>query len=295
MLEADVEHVRLAARGDVAGHLEGHRRLAGALGAADEQQLAGAQAGADRLVERREARAGPAGTRRACPVVTLSLRSTRTSSAERGRHAAVVGVEAPAASPLAHGVASGRSRWSRGRCPPRRHVRLAMRPQGSTRLVRDHPPAPRRFRTRTSARRGRPVARSARRRELVEGRGRWPGCRPRSWRGPSTRWARGRCSSGWAKPSSTTGSPRIDSKLGGDRDRAALADEHRGPAEHRLERPRRGLRRPGWSIGCQARPPAAEVARRVDGHARAARSASDEVAEPLEDVAPGPGRRRAGS
>ena len=55
VLEADVEDVGLAAGRDVAGHLEGHRRLAGALGAADQHQLAGAQAGADRLVERREA------------------------------------------------------------------------------------------------------------------------------------------------------------------------------------------------------------------------------------------------
>ena len=55
VLEADVEDVRLAARRDVARHLEGHRRLAGALGAADQQQLAGPQARADRLVERGEA------------------------------------------------------------------------------------------------------------------------------------------------------------------------------------------------------------------------------------------------
>ena len=55
VLEADVEDVGLAARRDVAGHLEGHRRLAGALGAADEQQLTGPQAAADGLVERREA------------------------------------------------------------------------------------------------------------------------------------------------------------------------------------------------------------------------------------------------
>ena len=55
VLEADVQDVGLAAGRDVARHLEGHRRLAGALGAADQQQLAGAQAGADRLVERREA------------------------------------------------------------------------------------------------------------------------------------------------------------------------------------------------------------------------------------------------
>ena len=55
VLEADVQDVGLAARGDVARHLEGHRRLAGALRAADQQELAGAQAEADRLVERREA------------------------------------------------------------------------------------------------------------------------------------------------------------------------------------------------------------------------------------------------
>ena len=55
VLEADVEDVGLAAGRDVARHLEGHRRLAGALGAADEEQLAGAEAGADRLVEGREA------------------------------------------------------------------------------------------------------------------------------------------------------------------------------------------------------------------------------------------------
>ena len=54
VLEADVEHVRLAARGDVARHLERHRGLAGSLRAADQEQLAGPQARADRLVERRE-------------------------------------------------------------------------------------------------------------------------------------------------------------------------------------------------------------------------------------------------
>ena len=55
MLEADVEHARLPAEDDVARHLDGHRRLAGALRAADEQQLSGAQPTTDRLVERREA------------------------------------------------------------------------------------------------------------------------------------------------------------------------------------------------------------------------------------------------
>ena len=83
VLEADVQDVRLAARGDVARHLEGHRGLAGALRAADEQQLSGPQPRPDGLVERRE----PERDRlvlRDVPGVTLSLRSTRTSSAERG-------------------------------------------------------------------------------------------------------------------------------------------------------------------------------------------------------------------
>ncbi len=55
VLEADVEDVGLAAGCDVPGHLEGHRRLAGALCATDQHELAGAQAGADRLVEGGEA------------------------------------------------------------------------------------------------------------------------------------------------------------------------------------------------------------------------------------------------
>ena len=54
VLEAEVEDIGLAAGCDVACHLEGHRRLAGALGTADQQELAGPQAGADRLVERGE-------------------------------------------------------------------------------------------------------------------------------------------------------------------------------------------------------------------------------------------------
>ena len=124
VLEADVEHVGLAARRDVARHLEGHRGLAGALGAADEQQLAGAQAGADGLVERGEARAARAGTRRGGPVVTRSLRSTRTSSAERGamlplsvsRRQAPVGGGRPSASVGfgGHAVRSSPEAWVRG-------------------------------------------------------------------------------------------------------------------------------------------------------------------------------------
>ena len=55
VLEADVEHAGKAAHHDVAGHLHGHGGLAGALGAADEQHLAGSDAAADGLVQRREA------------------------------------------------------------------------------------------------------------------------------------------------------------------------------------------------------------------------------------------------
>ena len=54
VLEADVQDVGLAARRDVARHLERHRRLAGALRAADQQQLPGAQPAPDGLVERGE-------------------------------------------------------------------------------------------------------------------------------------------------------------------------------------------------------------------------------------------------
>ena len=55
VLEAEVQYVRLSAGGDVAGHLQRHRRLAGALSPADQQQLAGPQPGADGLVHGSEA------------------------------------------------------------------------------------------------------------------------------------------------------------------------------------------------------------------------------------------------
>jgi hypothetical protein len=55
VLEAHVEDGRLAGCGHVAGHLQRHGRLAGALGAADQHQLARSQAAADRLVQRNEA------------------------------------------------------------------------------------------------------------------------------------------------------------------------------------------------------------------------------------------------
>ncbi len=54
VLETDVQDVGLTTRCHVARHLEGHGRLARALGAADQQQLTGPQARPDRLVQRRE-------------------------------------------------------------------------------------------------------------------------------------------------------------------------------------------------------------------------------------------------
>ena len=94
VLEADVEDVRLAARRDVPGHLEGHRRLAGALGATDEQQFACAQAGADGLVEGGEAErdglilADASGRDLVVEVDENVERGT-------GRHAARGGIQAP--------------------------------------------------------------------------------------------------------------------------------------------------------------------------------------------------------
>ncbi len=96
VLEADVEDVGLAAGRDVAAHLEGHSGLAGALRAADEEQLAGSEAAADRLVERREAQrnrlvlAHPA---RRDVVVEVDQDVQRRPRV----HAAVRGVEAPGA------------------------------------------------------------------------------------------------------------------------------------------------------------------------------------------------------
>ena len=55
VLEADVEHAGQAAHDDVARHLHGHRGLARALRAADQQHLASAEAAADGLVQRGEA------------------------------------------------------------------------------------------------------------------------------------------------------------------------------------------------------------------------------------------------
>ena len=134
VLEADVQDVGLAAGRDVARHLEGHRRLAGALGAADEQQLAGAQAGADRLVERREAE------RDGLVLGDLAGRDLVVEVDEdverrAGRQAAVVGVEAPGRRRLTD--VSGASVLTRS-IPPGR----LRSPQRSTAVWREHPSEP---------------------------------------------------------------------------------------------------------------------------------------------------------
>jgi len=56
VLEAHVQDVGLAALGHVSRDLQGHRRLARALRAADQQQLAGSDPAAHCSIERREAK-----------------------------------------------------------------------------------------------------------------------------------------------------------------------------------------------------------------------------------------------
>ena len=94
VLEADVQDVGLAARGDVARHLEGHRGLAGALGATDQQQLTGAQPAADGLVQRRE----PERDRLVLADLAaddLLVEVDEDVERRARRHAAVRGVESP--------------------------------------------------------------------------------------------------------------------------------------------------------------------------------------------------------
>src|ERR1035437_10268 len=55
VLEADIQHIRLAAGGDISGHLHGHGCLARALSAADQQQLTGPETATDGLVQEAEA------------------------------------------------------------------------------------------------------------------------------------------------------------------------------------------------------------------------------------------------
>jgi hypothetical protein len=96
VLEAEIEDVRLAARRDVARHLQRHRRLAGALRATDQQQLTWAKARAHRLVHGREAK------RNRLVVAHLARRDLvveidqHVEGRTRG-HAAVGGIEPPCA------------------------------------------------------------------------------------------------------------------------------------------------------------------------------------------------------
>ena len=111
VLEADVEDVGLAAGRDVARHLEGHRRLAGALRAADQQELAGAQAAADRLVERREAQRDRL-VLRDLAGRDLVVEVDQDVERRAGHQAAVVGVEAPRRRGRSRGRRGGRaSAW----------------------------------------------------------------------------------------------------------------------------------------------------------------------------------------
>ena len=236
VLEADVQDVGLAAGRDVARHLEGHRRLAGALGAADEQQLAGAQAGADRLVERREAERdrlvlGDVAGRDLVVEVDQDIeRRTRPQ-------AAVVGVEC-ARSAWGRASAVGRARRER-RCSRDRILPEWLRWRTVAPTVRPNHPSERTISAQAPA-----VARSARQiDQFVDTSGRSSGCPSRSCARSIHSLGAWALSSGGVKPRSTTGRPRIDVEAGADRDRAALADVDRRLPEGRLERPGGGLRR----------------------------------------------------
>jgi hypothetical protein len=98
VLEVDVQDVRLTRGGDVARHLEGHGRLAGALRAADEHQLAGSQAATEHPVQRGEAQ------RHGLVVREVACRHLRADIGQhlqrRARsHRAVAGIERPLIGP----------------------------------------------------------------------------------------------------------------------------------------------------------------------------------------------------
>ena len=250
VLEADVEHVGLAARRDVAGHLEGHRGLAGALGAADQQQLAGAEARADRLVERREAErdrlvlADLAGRDLVVEVDEHVQRRAR-------RHAAVVGLEAPVArrgqlsaaavrfAVGAHAVRILPGGLPRGAHGPRYgwHREMALSPI-RTRPV-PHSAAVERARARPTPDDRPDAALVVASQPLVRGMG---------------------VSCGWVKPEQhdRQAEDRLEARR--DRDRAALADVHaaRGRTSPRARGRRPGS--PGGRCGVRLGPTAAEVA-----------------------------------
>ncbi len=254
VLEADVEDVGLAAGRHVARHLEGHRRLAGALGAADEQQLAGAQAAADRLVERREAErdrlvlghvAGgdlvvevdeDVERRARAPGCRCRCRGATSASARARRAVRIVGAHAVELAPRRLAVAR--------RVAPDRPGIVAPGPLGSAHAT---------------AGTARPAAsRAGQVGELVEEAGRRPGC-------PPSKLARsihsfGACAVVVGRREAEQHDRQAEDRLeaGADRDRAALADVERRPAEGRLQRPGGGLRRRVVDRR-QARPPAARA------------------------------------
>jgi hypothetical protein len=94
VLEADVEDIGLAARRHVARHLQGHGGLAGALRAANQQQLAGPEPGADGLVHRREAERDRLVL---ADIAGRDLVIEVDENVQRGtwRHAPVIGIQAP--------------------------------------------------------------------------------------------------------------------------------------------------------------------------------------------------------
>ncbi len=188
VLEADVEDVRLAARGDVARHLQGHRRLAGSLGTADQEELARAQARADRLVQRGEAQRDRLVVGQVAgddPVVQVH----QDVEGGPGHEAPGVGVKAPLRLRPTDGGLLSLGAHACTRSPgvadsgagPRAEI-LAPAPGPNT-LPEYH----------AEARSTPPIRCPAWRRSRRSGPG--PGSRLRSWRGPSTRSGHGSCRS----------------------------------------------------------------------------------------------------
>ena len=211
------------------------------------------------------------------PGRTLSLRSTSTSSAERG---AMLPYRRPAAS-------SAAGRWVR-----RFRSRWVVLPVRSGCIVA---PVPAAQPPESGRRRGSEGPMRVERRQLGD---LVPDPDDRAdpglvvARGPSTRSGRGR-----GRPAGRTRAGRRAgrgsiSKLGADRDRAALADVDRRPAEGRLERARGGLR-DGMVDRRQARPAAAEERTVVVTPGGAI--CVDVVPERARRSDPGPGPGRAGS
>ncbi len=188
MLETDVQDVGLATGRHVARHLERHRGLARALGAADQQQLARTEPGADRLVQRREAE----GDRLVLPDLAagdLLVEVHQHLDRRTRRHTAVGSVETPG--------------WTR-RCPGIRHVLISSRESAEARILTPCPDGPCDPSVRagtaqsTYGRRRAPSSSQSRTITLVP-------CSKLSRRNHSLgAWA---LQVGWVKPTSTTGSP----------------------------------------------------------------------------------------